>query len=157
MPDDLLRFVSGPMTYSSWWLWLGLLLLLSVIAWYMGVLTCTLSAHRLRALPVVRVMHARLLRHRFAHSVQRIASRYRAGELSADDAGAAMSRTLRSFLYQATGTRAQYMHVDEIGASDLAPAAPMLSALEDARFNAATGVRIDDVGHRTEELIRSWP
>ncbi|ULE34170.1 hypothetical protein [Mycobacterium sp. IDR2000157661] len=157
MPDDLLRFVSGPMTYSTWWLWLGLLLLVAVIAWYVGVFVWTLPAHRLRALPGARALHGRLLRRHFAHSVQRIASRNRDGELSAADAGAAMSRTLRSFLHQATGTRAQYMHLDEIGRSDLAPAAPVLSALEDAQFNATTGVRLGDVGNSTEELIRSWP
>lgn len=156
MPDDLLRFVSGPMTYSTWWLWVGLFLLTAVIAWYVGVFVWTLPAPRLRALPGVRVIHGTLVRRRFAGSVQRIASRHRAGELTAADAGAAMSRTLRSFLHQATGARAQYLHVADIGASDLKSAAPMLSALEDIQFNAATGMRVDDIGAATQELIRSW-
>ena len=157
MPDDLVRFVSGPMTYSSWWLWLGLLLLTAVIAWYIGVFVWTLPAHRLRTLRGVRALHARLLRRRYAHSVARVTSRHHDGELTAAQAGAAISRTLRSFLHQATGTRAQYLQVDDIAASDLAPAAPLLAALDDAQFNAGSAVRLDDVGEATEELIRSWP
>ena len=157
MPDDLLRFVSGPTPYSPWWLWLGLMLLTAVIAFYIGVFVWTMPAHRLRTLPGVRVLHARLLRRRFAHSVDHIISRHRGGELTTAQAGAAMSRTLRSFLHQATGTRAQYLQVDDIAASDLAPAAPLLASLDDAQFNSASVVRIDDVGATTEELIRSWP
>lgn len=157
MPDDLLRYVGGPLPYSTWWLWLGLMVLAAVIAWYVGVFVWTLPAHRLRTLPVVRSLHTKLLRRRFAHTVQRIASQYRDGELTEAQAGAAMSRTLRSFLHQATGTRAQYMHVDDIGSSELAPAAPLLSALDDAQFNSASPVRLGDVGDAAEELIRSWP
>lgn len=157
MPDDLLRFVSGPMPYSTWWLWLGLMLLAAVIAWYAVVFVWTMPAHRLRALPIVRALHGKLLRRRFANSVRRTASEHRAGRLTAAQAGAAMSRTLRSFLHQATGTRAQYMHLEDIGSGDLAPAAPVLSALDDAQFNSTSPVRLDDVGDATEELIRSWP
>jgi hypothetical protein len=156
VPDDLLRFVSGPMTYSPGWLWLGLFLLILVIAWYVSVFVWTLPAHRLRTMPGVRAVHGRLLRRRFAHSVRSIAARHRDGELTGAQAGAGMSRTLRSFLHQATGMRAQYMHVDDIGASDLAPAAPLLSALDDAQFNSGSSVRVGEVGEATEELIRSW-
>jgi hypothetical protein len=157
VPDDLLRYVGGLTPYSPWWLWFGLFLLMVVIAWYVGVFVWTLPAHRLRALPAVRTLHAKLLRRRFANAVRRIAARHRDGELTAVQAGAAMSRTLRSFLHQATGTRAQYMHVDDIGSSELAPAAPVLSTLDDAQFNSASPVQLAGVGDATEELIRSWP
>ncbi|MFV9634593.1 hypothetical protein [Mycobacterium neumannii] len=157
MPDDLLRFVGGPMPYWSGWLWLGLLIVLLVIVWYIGVFVWTLPAQQLRRLPVVRSLHARLLRRRFARSVQRIAARHRDGELTDVEAGAAMSRTLRSFLHQATGTRAQYLQLDDIASGELAPAAPTLAALDDAQFNTASPVRVDEVGATTEELIRSWP
>jgi hypothetical protein len=98
-----------------------------------------------------------LLRRRFARTVRSIGARYRAGDLTATEAGAQMSRTLRSFLHQATGTRAQYMHVDDIGSSDLATAAPLFSALNDAQFNSASPVDVGEVGTAAEELILSWP
>lgn len=157
MPDDLLRFVGGPMPYSTAWLWLGLLLVFAVIGWCVGILVWTLPSQRLRRVPVARSLHARLLRRRFARTVQRIAARHRDGELTDAEAGAAMSRTLRSFLHQATGTRAQYLQLDDIASGELAPAAPTLAALDDAQFNAASPVQVGEVGAATEELIRSWP
>lgn len=156
MPDDLLRFVVGPSPYSAWWLWIALALLLAVIAWYAGVFVWTLPAERLRYLPVVRSAHAKLLRRRFARTIRSIDERYRAGDLPAAQASAQMSRTLRSFLHQATGTRAQYMHVDDIRSSDLAKAAPLFSALNDAQFNTTSPVEVSRVGATAEELIRSW-
>ncbi|KUH97298.1 hypothetical protein [Mycobacterium sp. IS-3022] len=157
MPDDLLRFVGGPIPYSPAWLWLGVLLTLLVIAWYVGVFVWTLPSRRLRRIPAVRSLHGKLLRRRFTRAVRRIAGRHRDGELTAAEAGAAMSRTLRSFLNQATGVRAQYMHLDDVASGELAPAAPMLTALDDAQFNAASPVRVGETGVAVEELIRSWP
>ncbi|MGE2719402.1 hypothetical protein [Mycolicibacterium celeriflavum] len=157
MPDDLLRFVGGPSPYSTGWLWLGLVLIVMVIAWYVGVFVWTMPSQRLRRLPVVRSVHARLLRRRFSRTVRRITARHRDGELTDAEAGAAMSRTLRSFLHQATGTRAQYMQLDDIASGELAPAGPTFAALEDAQFNADSPVHVGEVGGATEELIRSWP
>lgn len=157
MPDDLLRFVGGPSPYSAGWLWLGVLLVGMVIGWYVGVFVWTMPSQRLRRLPVVRTVHARMLRRRFARSVRRVVARHRDGELTDAEAGAAMSRTLRSFLHQATGTRAQYMQLDDIASGELAPAAPTFADLEDAQFNSASPVRVGEVGTATEELIRSWP
>ena len=67
-----------------------------------------------------------------------------------------MSRTLRSFLHQATGTRAQYMHVEQISSGELAEAAPVFVALNDAQFNTSSPVDVSEVGSTAEELIRSW-
>lgn len=157
MPDDLLEFVSGPTPYSVWWLWLGVALLLIVVGWFAGVIVWTLPSSRLRSMRGVRSLHARLLRRRFARSMRDTGARYRAGELSANEAGARMSRTLRSFLHQATGAPAQYMHVDAIRHGDLAAAAPLFSALNDAQFNSVSPVDVGEVGETAEELILSWP
>ena len=156
MPDDVLRFVIGPSPYSASWLWFGLALLVLVIGWCVGVFVWTLPADRLRTIPWIRTVHAKLLRRRFARTIRSIDGRYRTGELSPAQASAEMSRTLRSFLHQATGTRAQYMHVEAIRSSDLADAAPLFQALNDAQFNTASPVEISEVGPTAEELIRSW-
>ena len=156
MPDDLLRYVSGPMPYSPWWLWLGVVLLVGVIAWCAGIFVWTLPSHRLRRIPVVRSLHAALLRRRFTRTIRSVDKQYREGELSAAQACAQMSRTMRSFLHQATGTRAQYMHVDDITASPLATAAPLFSELNDAQFNTTSRVDVRKVGAAAEEMIRAW-
>lgn len=157
MPDDVLRFVIGPLPYSASWLWIGLALLAAVIAWCVGVFVWTLPAERLRSLPWIRSLHSRLLRCRFSRAIRSIDARYRAGELSSAQASQQMSRTLRSFLHQATGTRAQYMHVEDIKSSDLGTAAPLFNALNDAQFNTASPVDVSQVGATAEELIRTWP
>ncbi|MCV7380807.1 hypothetical protein A5672_10410 [Mycobacterium alsense] len=156
MPDDLLRHVFGPQPYSSWWLWWTVVLILAVVGWYAGVVVWTLPSHRLRRIPVVRRVHARLIRNRFARRVERIADRHDAGRAPAPAACAAISRTVRSFLHQATGARAQYLHVGAMAERNLAAAAPLLTRLGDAQFNPESRVDVAAVSAEAQELIRSW-
>ena len=156
MPGDLLRFIGGPTPYSSWWLWLAMLLLVVVIVWYAAVFMATLPTDRLRELPALGAVHAQLLRRRFAGSIRRITERRRRGELSDAQAYDQMSHTVRSFLYQVTGVRAPYLQVDEIAAGPLAPAAGLIAALRDARFDTDADADPDRLGAQAEELIRSW-
>lgn len=156
MPDDLLRFVSGPPGLSPWWLWLGLGLILAVCAGYAAIVVSTLPSRRLRTMPILRDAHARLLRRRFAARVRAILRQYRAGELTDVAATAALSQTMRSFLHQATGRRAQYMQLKDIAASDLSSAAPILEALGDVQFSATPTADIDKLGSDTEDVIRTW-
>lgn len=159
MPDDLLRHVLGPLPYSSWWLCWAVLLILSVFSWYAGIFVWTLPSHRLRRIRVVRRLHARLIRRKYAHRVRCIAEDHRIGQLAAPVACAAIGRTVRSFLHQATGTPAQYLHVEAMAAEadgKLASAAPLLTRLGDAQFNVDARVDVVDVSAWAQELIRSW-
>jgi len=156
VPGDLLRYLSGPSPYSSWWLVLGVVILAGVIAWCAGVLVWTLPPEQLRRVPLIRSLHARLIRRRFAHTIRSARKDYRTGELSAPQVATVMRRTLRSFLALMTGGRAQYMHVGDMAASSLAPAAPVFTALNDVQFNTASRVDLDGVAGEAEELIRSW-
>lgn len=144
------------MPFSSWWLWLGLFCVIAVIAWCAGVFVWTMPPAKLRAMPVIGALHARLVRRRFVRSVRSVVNHYRTGALSAPQAGADISRALRSFLYVATGVRAQYLHVREIAAGQLAAAGPLLEALNDVQFNRATRSDVGSLGRSAEELIRSW-
>lgn len=156
MPDDLLRFVSGTPPYSLWWLWLSLALIMLVIAWYAAVFVWTLPSAQLRRLPGIRAAHSYVLRRRFTRSIRKIVDGHHNGGLSVADASAQISRTLRTFLHQSTGTPAQYMHLDAISESELAAAEPVFSALNDAQFNTGSDVKVDDVGEAAERLIRTW-
>ncbi|CAM3173677.1 hypothetical protein BST27_25030 [Mycobacterium intermedium] len=162
MPDELLRHVFGPQSYSWTWLWLAVLLISLVIGWYAGIFVWTQPSERLRRMPVVRRMHARLIRFRFARRVRGIADEHVAGRMSAAAASAAIARTIRSFLHQVTGERAQYLHIETLtvaAGGQLAPAVPLLTRLGDAQFNPEAGVNeawMADVSARAQELIRSW-
>ncbi|HET7665833.1 MAG TPA: hypothetical protein VFK56_07140 [Mycobacterium sp.] len=156
MPDDLLRFVGGTPPYSPWWLWSALALFLLVTLWLAFVVVWTLPSQRLRRIPLVRSVHRRVLRSRFTRNIRKVVECHRSGSLSTSEAGARISRTLRSFLHQATGTPAQYMHVDAIEASDLSAAAPVFVALNDAQFSRDSAQDVGHVGEAAEELIRTW-
>jgi hypothetical protein len=156
VPDELLRFVGGPETYSTVWLWIGLALLAVLILWYAAALVWTLPSQRLRRIPVLRDMHARVLRRRFGRAVRAVTDGHRRGELSAAEAGTRLSRTLRSFLHQATGVPAQYLQLDELAETGLADAAELFAELEEARFAAAPGVDVASVGRKAEEVVRTW-
>jgi hypothetical protein len=156
VPDDLLRFVSGPTPYSSWWLWIAVVLLVLLIGWYAAVFLLTVPGRQMRDIPVIGATRSELLKRRFARAVHAIGDRHRAGELAPAPAAEAVSRELRAFLYQATGTPAEYMQVDDIAAGRLATAAPVLTELIDAQFNADSVVDVGAVSDSAEELIRSW-
>jgi hypothetical protein len=154
--DELVRFVLGPTPYSSWWLWLAVLLSLTLIGWYAGVFVFTMPGRRLRSLPVIGTARSELVKRRSAHAVRAIGERYRAGELASAPAAAAVSRELRAFLHAATGVRAEYMQVHAIAAGGLAAAAAVLADLIDAQFNADSSVDVASVSDSAEELIRTW-
>ncbi|KWX21642.1 hypothetical protein AFM11_24265 [Mycolicibacterium wolinskyi] len=156
MPDDLLRYVIGPSPYSSAWWWLAGTLIVVLIVWYTAVFVLTSSNQRLRDLPILGAAREELIKRRATRAVRSIGNRYRAGDLAARPAGAALSRELRTFLHATTGIRAQYMQVDDIAASTLAPAAPILSELTDVQFNDRSTVDVGVASESAEELIRAW-
>lgn len=156
MSDELIRFVSGPTPYSSWWLWLAGLLSILLIAWYAAVFVFTMTGRKIRELPVIGAARSELVKRRSARTVRTIGERYRAGELAAGPAAAAVSRELRAFLHTATGARAEYMQLDAIAAGELASAAPVLTTLADAQFNADSIVDVGAAADSAEELIHAW-
>jgi hypothetical protein len=156
MPGDLLRYLGAPAGFSWWWWLVAALCAAAIIGWYATVFVWTLPPARLRGIPVIGRVHSRLLRRRFTRSITAIAGSHRSGGMPAGHAAALISRTLRSFLYVATGARAQYMHIDDIAHnSALAPAAPVIDALNDAQFSTDHG-DIDRAAAAAVEVIRSW-
>jgi hypothetical protein len=156
VPDDLLRYVSGPTPYSWWWLVLAAILLLGMIGWYAGVFVFTAPGRQIRNMPLIGASRTEWLKRRYAHAVKAVGDQYRAGELSAAPAATAISRELRAFLHRTTGADAEYMHLDAIATSELAPAAPVLAQLLDAQFNADSTRDVGVVSDSAEELIRTW-
>jgi hypothetical protein len=156
VPVDLVQRLVGPTAYSSAWWWLALLLLVTLIAWYAGVLLWTMPGRRLRKTPGIGGLRDKIARHRYAMAVREIGDRYRSGELDDASACAAVSRVLREYLRHVTGVRAEYMQIDDIADSALAPAAPLLAALSDAQFNDVSEVDAGRASADAEELIRSW-
>ncbi|UMB71017.1 hypothetical protein [Mycobacterium paraterrae] len=156
MQTDLLRYISGPRPFSVWWTVVAAALIAVLAGWYVGVYVWTMPPARLRTLRGVSTLHRRLLARRFARSVAATTTTYRSGAITAVQACAGYSHTLRSFLNLATGQRAQYMHTADLAGGVLAPAAPLIAALNDARFTPLARVDVERFGASVEEMIRSW-
>lgn len=156
MQTDLLRYVSGPSPFSLAWMVIAALLIAALIGWYVAVYVWTMPPTTLRKIRGVSMLHRRLLARRFARTVAATTNTYRAGAISEVQACAGYSRTLRSFLNVSTGQRAQYMHTADLAGGALAPAAPLIAALNDARFTPMASVDVEQIGASVEEMIRSW-
>jgi hypothetical protein len=145
--DDLLRYIGEPLMVSRWWLVLGVLGIVAVLAWCAGIYVWTMPWGRL---------HAWLTRRRFATAVRRIGHRFRSGALTSTEACAQLSAVVRSFLAVATGIPAEYMHVSELADSPVAAAAPLLSELTAAQFDRTISADVATLERAAEELIASW-
>lgn len=157
--EDLLRFLGEPPTYSRWWLVLGVLGIVAVIAWCIGVYAWTKPASRLQRLPAVAGVHNWLVRRRFESAIRGIGDRHRSGALTAGQACAELSGTLRNFLAAATGAPAPYMHLSEMVGSRqplVVGAEPLLSRLTTAQFDPGADADVAALQREAEELIASW-
>ncbi|MCV7229858.1 hypothetical protein [Mycolicibacterium komossense] len=159
MPTDLLRYLAGPTGYSPWWWLVAGLLMVILVGWYAGVAIWTLPPIMLRSNRLLGGLHRRLVARRFTRSVRATTAAYRSGALSPAQAATAYTRTLRSFLTVATGRRPHYMRVADLANSPLAPAAPLVAALNDIRFNAVAPSAPGDVERlaaAVEGAIAQW-
>lgn len=156
VPDDLLRYVTGPQPYAQAWLWGAVLCLAVLIFWYTAVFMLTTPGRRLPQVPVLSGVRDQMIKRRAVRAIHTIALRHRRGELAPAPAGEALSGELRRFLRRITGLRAEYMQLGAIASSELAPAAAVLADLVDVQFNAHSTVDVGAVSDRAEELVRAW-
>lgn len=159
MPDDLLGSLIGPTPYSSIWVWIAAVLTVLTVLWYVGVFWWT-APGRTRSEPsVIGSARVALQRRRALRAIQAVQNAYRTGELAATAAAAALSEEVRRFLHDATGVRTEYVQVPDIATASggvLAPAAAVLTDLEDVQFNADSTVDMGAAGQAAEELVRQW-
>jgi hypothetical protein len=154
--NDYLKWIVAPLPYSVLWLVLGVLLILGVIGWFVGVLVWTLPVERLRSIPVIRDISALVLRRKFSAAIGGVTDRYHAGELSSREAYTAMSRILRNFVYFRTGVAAQYMALGEVAGSAAAAAAPAVSALYSRQFELDDSPDVAATAAQVRSTIQSW-
>lgn len=153
MPDDLLRFVTGPAPLAWTWLWLPAALLVLLVGWYVTVIAMTASRERPG---VVSRTRDALARRRFLGTVRQIRARLAAGEIDAATAGSELNRTLREFLQRATGEPVEYMQVTAMSQGEIASTATLFARLNDVRFNSRSDEDVRDLGAEAEEVIASW-
>jgi hypothetical protein len=159
VPDDLLRHLIGPTPYSAVWLWIAVALMVLTALWYVAVLWWTAPGRQRPESSIIGSARSALVRRRTLRAIREIEKHYRSGDLAAAQAGAALNLELRRFLRDITGLQAEYVQVPdiaEVSGGVLAPAAPVLAALEDAQFNAESAADIGTIGEAAQELVRQW-
>jgi hypothetical protein len=95
-------------------------------------------------------------RWRYGRAVRAIGSQYRAGEMAAKPAAAAISRALRTYLRESTGVPVDYMPAGAIAVSELASTAALFDLLADAQFNPDSIVDVGALSDSAADLIRTW-
>ncbi|MBU9762916.1 hypothetical protein FR943_03485 [Mycobacterium sp. TNTM28] len=156
MASEHLKWIVAPLPYSVLWLVLGVLLVLGVIGWFVGVVVWTLPVERLRTIPVIRDISARVLRRKFGLAIGKVSARHHAGELTSRQAYTEMSRILRNFVYFRTGVAAQYMALGEVADSPAAAAAPAVSALYSRQFELGDSPDVAATAAQVRSTIQSW-
>lgn len=156
MASEHLKWIVAPLPYSVLWLVLGVLLVLGVIGWFVGVVVWTLPVQRLRTIPVIRDISARVLQRKFGAQIGKVSDRYQAGELTSRQAYTEMSRILRNFVYFRTGVAAQYMALGEVADSPAAAAAPAVSALYSRQFELGDSPDVAATAAQVRSTIQSW-
>lgn len=136
------------------WLWGVGVIAAVVIGWYAAVLWWTAPG---RAEPaVMAAARTALTRRRALRAIEDTRMRYRAADLGAPAAAAELSGHVRRFLQDSTGQRVEYLQLPEIAAGALAPAAPVLTDLNDVHFNRTTVTDVEAAADAAERLVREW-
>lgn len=154
MPDDLLSYLMDAPPASMGWLWGVGSIVAAVAAWYLGVLWWTAPGRSEPA--VVGAARAAIIRRRALRAIADTKMRYRAADISAPIAASHLSGHLRRFLRETTGQRAEYLQLPEIAEGALAPAAPVLTCLDDIQFNRTTIANVEVAAAAAERLVREW-
>jgi hypothetical protein len=147
VPDDLLELLIGPTPYAARWIWVATVSLCLLVVWYLAVLLVTAPDERAR-----KMWH----KWRFGRAVRAVGDRYRAGEMPAKPAAAAIRQALRGYLFQVTGVPMTHAAAGQLAKSELHSAAWILAQLADLQFNPESSVDVGELSDMTEELIRTW-
>jgi len=156
VPNDYLKWIVAPLPYSVMWLVVGIVLVLLVIGWCIGIFVWTLPVEKLRTIPVIRHITARLLRYKFSAAIDTVRTNHNAGKLNSRQAHGAMSRILRTFIYLRTGVRAPYMSLAEVAHSGAAEAAPVVAQLYSGQFEVGEDANVTATAAAVRSVIQSW-
>jgi hypothetical protein len=147
-----------PVQYSILWMLLGLLILLVVIGWYVFVFVFNRRRPQPYASdPLPGIPHqGTALRDTYLSLVDDIATAHAAGELDFREAHQRLSLVVREFAAQARGVRAQYMTLEDLRATPLAPLSATVGEIYPGAFSGDDTGSFDAAADRARRLVREW-
>ena len=156
---DLQDEFNGPVAYADRWLWLALLGLLLVVAYYLAVLWLTRDRSTVRPVPW---SHADVVSVRRQHldRIDRIEAEVRAGEASARDGHQRLSETVRSYVGAVSTLPAPTMALSDFrrqGPRPLIDAIELMYPPEFAPDDVGEAQqRFDQAVYQARRLVASW-
>lgn len=147
----------APDPYSSTWLWVGVGAFTLIALWYGWVFWST------REKPVVvpvRVSPDRLerLRSDYAHQIEVVVTRARAGEISARQGHQRLSVLVRHFVQEVSGIRAPTMTLTDLHASGsrLTPVSVVVGQLYPGEFAPAAAATLEGAAEQAKTVVARW-
>jgi hypothetical protein len=143
--------------YSVLWTLLGLLLLLIVAGWYVFVFVSTRRRRQqVAGDPLPMIPHGPQLQQTYLELVDEVHRAYADGTLDFREAHQRLSLVVREFAAQARGIRAQYMTLEDLRATQLAPLSATVGEIYPGAFSGAETGSFDAAADRARKLVREW-
>jgi hypothetical protein len=150
--------IFGPMQFSPLWTLLGVLIILVIIAWYVFALVRT----RRKPIPYVQDPLADFfepgerLRATYASLIDDVVRENAKGTLPTRQAHQQLSLIVREFAAQSRGIPAQYMTLEDLRATHVAPLSSTVGELYPGAFSADSTGSVTTAADRARRLVNEW-
>ncbi|MFK0005997.1 hypothetical protein ACIQTZ_03025 [Paenarthrobacter sp. NPDC090520] len=144
----------GPLSYSQAWLWMGVLVLLVVAAWY--VFLFWPRRERTRGTQPVIPRDLAGLRTSCLQAIDSVVADADAGRLPERAAHQRLSFLVREFAGHATGKPATSMTLDELRRHGLEPFVDGIAGIYPAEFEPVSGRTVQDSAAAARQAVRAW-
>lgn len=142
----------GPLLYQDVWLWLGVVLLVVVAAWYAWLfLPSRRSTVTAAAPPDVEGLRASCLA-----AIDAVAAEVDAGTLGERDAHQRLSFLVRDFASAVTKQPATHMTLAELEGGGLAPFTRAVAGIYPAEFAPTTSASIRESADAARRAVLEW-
>jgi len=146
-----------PVQYSLLWVLLGVALILLVIGWYVFVLVFTRRKPQpYLAEPLPGFPQGPQLQATYLGLVDDVQRAYADGTLDFREAHQRLSLVVREFAAQARGVRAQYMTLEDLRATPLAPLSATVGEIYPGAFSGDDSGSFEVAANRARTLVREW-
>ncbi len=139
----------APVGYSLWWPVLGLALILLIAGWYVYVFRST------RKRPAAQRLNATVAE-RYLARIQDTADAHAAGRMGSRAAHQELSLTVRDFVHEVTGVRAQRMTLAELRESQLPMVGETIAHFYPGEFAPPESSDVHSAVEAARYVVTSW-
>ncbi|MDJ0319870.1 hypothetical protein [Pseudarthrobacter sp. PS3-L1] len=146
----------GPLSYSPWWLWAGILLTALAGAWLIGVLVATRKKRPGGNTPTRPLVVPTDLKEQYLSRIASVQDAVHAGTLAQRTAHQELSLIVRGFIRDATGLDATRMTLAELRAGAQPDVADAIGQIYPGEFAAVPLVSVGVSAAAARTVVQSW-